>query len=66
MKKLLLLFSIILLFGRCVPMKISSHEKNHWRNRKKVIGYHYRTYPIFQKKRIKQKTYIPYFRNGKY
>lgn len=66
MKKLFLLIGVITLLFGCMPMKISQHEKNHWRNRKKIVGYYYRTYPIYQKKRIKQKAYIPYFRNGKY
>ena len=65
MKQLLLLLSVILLLGSCMPMRISQHEKNHWRQ-KKVRAYYYRTRPFYQQRRIKGKAYIPYFRPGKY
>lgn len=66
MKNLLLVVGVILLLGSCMPMRISQHEKNHWKYQKRVRAHYYRTYPYYQQRRIKGKAYIPYFRPGKY
>jgi len=60
--------SVMLLVSSCMwmPMKMSTHEKRLWNHQNKVRGYYYRIHPFHQKRIIRGKTYIPYFRPGKY
>ena len=68
MKKLLLFLSITVLLSSCVwmPTRMSIHEKRLWNHQNRVKVYYFKTYPFRHKRIIKGKTYIPYFRPGKY
>lgn len=68
MKKLILLLILITSMSGCtvLPTRLSTHERKLWIHQNYPKKYYYKQYPNRREKIRRGRTYLPYFRNGRY
>lgn len=49
-----------------LPTRLSTHERKLWIHQNYPKKYYYKQYPNRREKIRRGRTYLPYFRNGRY
>jgi hypothetical protein len=68
MKKLIVLLIVMVLMSSCLvmPTRLTVNERRLWIHQNQPKKYYFQKYPSLKQKTRRGKTYIPYFRLGKY